>query len=161
MRRLAQAPERRAAFREVKRLAALDEPLHSSGTLLYRRPGYLEKVTLFPHRERLVVDGDRLAITLGDEPPRVVELGGQPALRALIDAVRAPLAGDLAALQRTFEVGTEPAPRGWLLRLTPRDPAAARIVRQVSIHGEDADVASIRIVEASGDEQLLLIDPAP
>ena len=160
MRQLAQAPERRAAFREVKRLAALDAPLHSNGTLHYRQPGYLEKLTLFPNRERLVVDGDRLVITPGDEPPRVVDLGGQPALRALIDAVRAPMAGDLATLQRAFEVETAAAPGGWRLSLTPRDPAAARLVRQVRIVVEGADVTSVEIAEAGGDEQLLLIDPA-
>lgn len=160
MRALAQAPERRATFRETKRLAALSEPLHSNGTLTYRRPAYLEKSTLFPHRERLVIDGDRLVITRGDEPPRVVDLGGQPALRTLIDAVRAPMAGDLATLQRAFEVATTAAPRGWRLDLTPRDPAAARLVRQVSIVVEGADITSVEVQEAGGDAQLMLIDPA-
>lgn len=161
MHALAQAPERRATFRETKRLAALDQPLQSSGTLLYRRPGYLEKATLFPHRERLVVDGDRLTVTLGDEPPRVVDLGGQPAIRALVDALRAPLGGDLATLERGFDVRTEAAFRGWRLELTPRDPATLRIVQRVWIAGAGAEVEAVEIVEAGGDEQVLLIDPQP
>ena len=159
MRSLAQAPERRATFRETKRLAALSEPLYSNGSLTYRPPAYLEKSTLFPHRERLVIDGDRLVITRGDEPPRVVNLGGQPALRTLIDAVRAPMAGDLATLQRAFEVGTTAVPRGWRRGRPPRGPAAA----QRDPHkGDDGDeLPSVEVAEAGGDEQLMLIDPAP
>lgn len=161
MRRLAQAPERRATFREEKRLAALDQPLLSNGTLFYRRPGHLEKVTLFPQRESLVVDGDRLVVTLGEEPPRVVDLRGQPEIRALVDAIRAPIAGDLATLQRGFEVRMEAVPPGWRLSLTPRDPAVARVVREVRVGIAGADVTSIDIIETGGDEQRLLIEPAP
>ena len=161
MRRLAEAPERRATFREEKRLAALDQPLLSNGTLLYRRPGHLEKVTLFPQRESLVVDGDRLVVTLGEEPPRVVDLRGQPEIRALVDAIRAPIAGDLATLQRGFNVRMDAAPPGWRLTLTPRDPAVARVVREVRVGIAGLDVTAIHVIEAGGDEQRMVIEPAP
>ena len=68
MARLAQAPERRATFEEEKRLAVLDRPLRSTGTLLYRRPRHLERHTIYPAPESLVVDGDRLVLTVGQEP---------------------------------------------------------------------------------------------
>ena len=161
MRRLAEAPERRATFREEKRLAAVEGPLLSNGTLTYRRPGYLEKLTLFPQRERLVVDGDRLVITPGEEAPRVVDLRGQPELRALVDAIRAPILGDLATLRRGFEITLEAAPPGWRLLLTPRDPAVARVVRAVRVGIAGLEIVSIQVVEGSGDEQLMLIEPAP
>lgn len=41
MARLAEVPERRASFREERRFAALNQPLESTGRLLYRRPGHL------------------------------------------------------------------------------------------------------------------------
>ena len=61
---LAAVPERRAAFQETRRFAALDQPLLSTGHLLYRRPGYLSKTTDWPQPETLVVDGGpRIAST--------------------------------------------------------------------------------------------------
>ncbi len=161
MRRLAEAPERRATFREEKRLAAVEGPLLSNGTLHYRRPAYLEKLTLFPQRERLVVNGDQLVVTPGEEPPRVVDLRGQPELRGLVDAIRAPISGDLATLRRGFEIVLEAAPPGWRLLLTPRDPGVARVVRAVRVGIAGSEITSIQVIEAGGDEQLLLIDPTP
>lgn len=160
MARLAAVPERRATFREQRRLAALTEPLISQGHLLYRRPGYLEKVTDWPVPERLVVDGDRLVLTEGTEPPKVVPLGSQPELRALVEGMRGPLAGDLAALQRSFEVaGTGDLAR-WTLTLTPRDPRATRFLRTIVLSGDGAEIRSIRLTQANGDEQWMQIGPA-
>ena len=161
MARLAQAPERRATFEEEKRLAALDQPLRSTGTLLYRRPRHLEKRTTYPVPESLVVDGDRLVLTAGQEPPRVVDLGGQPEIRALVDTVRGVLAGDLDTLRRLYDIRAEGTPSAWRLALTPTDPRAARFLRVVRVAGASDQVRGIEVVEAGGDTQLLRITPAP
>ncbi|MBV8916034.1 MAG: outer membrane lipoprotein carrier protein LolA [Acetobacteraceae bacterium] len=160
MARLASVPERRATFREQRRLAALTEPLISQGHLLYRRPDYLEKVTDWPVPERLVIDGDRLVLTEGAEPPKVVPLGAQPELRALIEGMRGPLAGDLPALQRSFNVEGTGDLGNWTLTLTPRAPAAARFLRRIVLSGVQADIRSIRLIQANGDEQWMQIEPA-
>ena len=156
---LAAVPERRAAFQEEKQLAALTEPLRSSGRMLYRRPGHLEKVTDWPQAERLVVDDGRLILTAGNEPPRVVDLAGQPELRAMVDAMRGPLAGDLAALERAFAVRVGGTREDWRLELTPTDPRAKRVLRQVEVTGHGPDPTGIHVVQANGDEQRMLIVP--
>ena len=158
MRGLAAVPERRAAFRETRRFAALSTPLESTGRLIYRRPGHLEKLTDWPERESLVVDGDRLVLT-GADAPRVVDLGGQPELRALVDAVRGPLSGDLEALRRAFTVAASGTAAGWLLLLTPRDPRAMRLLRQVEVDGAGAEVLRVSITQANGDAQVMTIQP--
>ena len=56
---LARVPESNATFVEVKTLAMLTRPLRASGRLAYRRPAHLEKITLEPQAESLVVDGDK------------------------------------------------------------------------------------------------------
>lgn len=160
MARLASVPERRATFREQKRLAALTEPLISQGTLFYRRPDYLEKVTDWPVPERLVIDGDRLVLTEANEAPKVVPLGAQPELRTLVEAMRGPLAGDLPALQRSFEVAGSGDLGAWTLTLTPRDPRATRFLRSVVLSGADSEIRTIRLTQANGDEQLMQIGPA-
>ena len=161
MARLAAVQERRATFRETRRFAALDQPLESVGRLTYRRPGYIEKETSWPEQERLVMDGDRLVLTMGNEPPRVVDLAAQPELRTLVEAIRGPLAGDLAALRRVFIVRAEGTVEAWRLDLTPVDPRAGRLLRRVAITGAGADVQEVLLVQANGDEQRMTISATP
>ncbi len=170
MARLAAMPERRATFREVRRFAALSTPLESTGRLLYRRPrrleggrlesGRLEKLTDWPERESLVVEGDRLVL-MGADAPRVVDLAGQPELRSLVDAIRGPLAGDLVALRRAFAVTAAGTAAAWSLALVPRDPRAARLLRSVQVDGAGDEVTAIRLVQANGDEQTMRITSSP
>jgi hypothetical protein len=159
MARLAAVPERRARFQEEKRIGALTETLRSSGHLLYRRPDRLEKITDWPQPESLAVDGDRLVVTTGQEPPRVVDLSAHPEVRALVDAVRGPLSGDLAALRRSFAVTASGTLAAWRLGLVPTDPAALRLLASVEVDGAGDAVRQVLIEQANGDEDRLLIEP--
>ncbi len=160
MAHLAQAPERHARFVEEKSFAALDTTLPSTGTLAYRRPSHLEKTTVTPQPESLVVDGDRLVIQSGETPPTVIELDAQPQIRALVDTIRGALSGDLAALQRSYRIDSDGTLQDWRLVLHPTDPAVARLVREVRIDGGN-DVRSIESVQPNGDTDKLTITPAP
>ncbi len=158
---LAAVPERRARFRETRRFAALDQPLESTGRLLYRRPATVEKITDWPIPERLLVEGDRLVLTEGQEPPRVVDLSAQPELRTLVAAIRGPLSGDLAALRQAFTVAAGGSMAGWSLDLTPRDPRAARFLRAVRVEGAGAEIRVLELMQGNGDAQRMVIDPQP
>ncbi len=158
---LAAVPERRAAFQETRRFAALDQPLISTGHLLYRRPAYLAKTTDWPQPESLVVDGGRLVLTAGNEAPRVLDLGALPELRVLVDAIRGPLVGDLAALRRAFAVTAAGSAEDWTLSLAPLDPRAARLLRQAQVSGRGSEVTAVRLLQANGDEQQMAIRPLP
>ena len=159
MAKLAAVPARRAAFREAKRFGALSQTLESTGHLIYRRPGYLEKVTDWPQPDRLVVDGDRLVLTEGADPPRVVDLSSQPELRTLVDSMRGPLAGDLAGLQRAFTIRMDGTLSAWTLAMTPIDPAAAKLLRSIQITGGGDAITGIVLRQANGDEQAMQIGP--
>lgn len=159
MARFAAIPERRASFRETRTFAALDQPLESTGTLLYRRPAYLEKDTDWPQRERLVVDGMRLTETLGDAPPRVLDLGSRPQVATLVEAIRGPLSGDLGALRRVFDVRLAGTWGGWTLDLLPRGEAA-RLLRSVRLEGAGTVVRRFLLTQPNGDAQQMLIAPA-
>lgn len=160
MRALASAPARRATFTEEKSLAALSAPLYSRGTLSYRRPDHLEKLTLAPRREALVIDGDRLTLTEGDAAPRRIDLAAQPALRPLVEALRAPLAGDLPALRRGFVVQSTGMPAAWRITLTPR-AEAAKLLDEVVLDGGGDAITRIALRQANGDRQVLAIAPQP
>ncbi len=156
---LAAVPERRSVFRETRTFAALDQPLISQGHLIYRRPDYLEKITDWPLPERLVVDKERLILTEGNDPPRVVELSRAPELRVLVDAIRGPLSGNIEALRRAFRIGAGGSMAAWTLDLTPADPAAARLLRTVRIAGVGDALREITLTQANGDVQRMAIDP--
>lgn len=159
MARLAAVPERRAAFRELRRFAALQEPLQSRGHLLYRRPSYIEKITDWPEPERLVVDGSYLTLTEGNEAPRVVDLRSQPELATMIDGLRGPLSGNLAALQDRFRIAAAGNLAAWTLDLTPRDDRAARFLRSLRLAGRDDAITELLLTQANGDEQWMQIGP--
>lgn len=159
MHALAKVPRSEARFREVKRFAQLTKPLISYGRLIYVRPQYLAMMTEVPHREKLVVDADRLYLAEGDAAAHVIDLAARPAIKVLIDAIRGALAGDVGALQKLFSVNATGTPARWRLSLAPRAPAAARLLRTLAFEGEGSSVRRLTVVEANGDEMDLSIGP--
>lgn len=156
MRELAARRHGHVGFTEVQYLAILDRPLESSGELLYEAPDRLEKRTLTPRPETLLLAHGVLSVTRGQRT-RTVALAAYPQLAPLLESLRATLAGDRAALERVFSVRLEADPPRWTLHLAPRDPAAARLVREVLISGEQADLRTVEILEGDGDRSVLTI----
>lgn len=154
--RLAAVPERRAAFREQRRFAAIEGTLESSGTLVFR-PGRLEKLTTWPQQERLEVEGDRLVLTTGNDPPRVIDMASVPEMRVLIDAIRGPLLGDAPALRRAFTATVSGTMANWTLDLTPRDPQATRFLRSVRLQGQQDQPTILSLTQQNGDQQTMQI----
>ena len=62
LRLLAERRHDHVTFTEVQELAILDQPLHSSGELLYDAPDRLEKRTLEPRVEDLVLEHGMLSV---------------------------------------------------------------------------------------------------
>jgi hypothetical protein len=158
MARMAAAPERHDRFQEERRFAALEAPLLSAGGLAYAH-GRMEKTTDWPQQERLEVYGDHVAVTTGDEVPRVIPLDRAPELRLLVEAIRGPLSGDAAALRRVFDVTLTGTLAAWTLDLAPRDPAAARLLRAVRLNGRDNRIDRVAVTQANGDSQVMTITP--
>ena len=71
--------------------------------------------------------------------------------------MRAALAGDLPALQRYYRIEAQGSLAGWTMLLTPATPPLARIVRSVSITGRGTELTGVRITQANGDEQSMVI----
>jgi hypothetical protein len=158
MRLLAGRRHDRVAFTEVQHLAILDRPLESSGELLYEAPDRLEKRTLRPIPETLVLAHGMLTATRGRHT-HSVELAAHPEAAPLVESIRATLAGDRAALERLFSVEFHGDLAHWTLELAPRSAAAARAVREVRISGARAAIESVEILEADGDRSLLTLGP--
>ena len=161
--------ERHARFTERKFSALLKAPVESSGTLIFRAPDYLEKRTVEPLSETVKIEGSVVtyeAAVRGDAQKRTFALSDAPLLAALIESLRATLAGDLPALRRHYDVSwsAQQAPRvqgGWQLTLVPRERALLDAVSKVVLRGAGSEVDAIEIIEANGDLTLMQISAVP
>jgi hypothetical protein len=158
MRSLAQVGSRTARFVERKHVAILNAPLESSGTLVYTAPGRLEKHTLVPRAESLVLDGERLTLEdKGRDQKRTFALQEQPVIQAFVEGVRSTLAGDLATLSRFYQVALEGDERRWRLLLRPSEQRMQEFVREIRISGSRDRIRTIEIVETEGDRSVMTI----
>ena len=160
MHRLAEVAHSRATFTETRTIAALAQPVRSSGRLAYRRPDRMEQITVWPRQEVLQVAAGRLTLTEDQGAPQALDLAEHPAIAGLVEAILGTLAGDLAGLRRAYRVRIAGTPAAWRLTLLPREPALAALLRQVTIDGAGASLRRVHSIQANGDESVMHIAPA-
>ena len=148
----------RADFVEKKYLASLDRPLESSGELIYAAPSRLEKRTLKPKLEVLIVDGGTLTIERNGTK-RSIALASFPEISAFTESIRATLAGDLDALSRDYRVEVDGSLARWRLTLLPSDPKIAALVSRVTVTGRDKRIDAIEVLQADGNRSVTTITP--
>jgi outer membrane lipoprotein-sorting protein len=157
MRAFAAVPAAQARFTEVRRSDVLRAPLELKGTLHYQRPGRLERRVVAPYQEVTRIEGDRVTIenpTRGQE--KSYSLAALPAALALVESLRATLAGDLAALERHYRVSLEGGREAWTLSLAPRAPAVAGAISGIQLAGSAARLARVEIEETTGDRVTMI-----
>ncbi len=145
-------------FTEVQQLAMLDRPLESSGELLYEAPDRLEKRTLKPKAQTLILEHGVLTARRGHRT-HVMELRDYPQVVPFVESIRATLAGDRAALERYFRVRFDGTLGAWTLLLVPVDATLAGAVKDIRIEGERDVVRTVEIRQSDGDRSLLSIGP--
>jgi hypothetical protein len=153
---LAQRQHGHVTFTERHYLAVLDRPVESSGELLYDAPDRLEKRTLKPKPETLVLEHGVITAQRGKRT-YTLNLSDYPQIVPLIDSIRATLAGDRAALERFFKVSLDGSLDRWTLLLLPSDAAVAKTVRQIRIEGTRDDIHTVEIQQADNDRSLMTI----
>ena len=147
---LAQRQHGHVQFVELEFLSLLDHPLESSGELRYDAPDRLEKRTLLPRAETLILAGGKLTVDRG-KSHRVVDLHAYPQAQPFVESVRATLAGDRGALEKLFHLEFTGNLARWTLHLVPRDPDVKRSVAQVRLDGAHDQLLEVDIRQADGD----------
>ncbi len=160
MHTLSQNQASRADFVEKKYLAALNQPIEASGELIYVAPSRLEKRTVKPKPEVLIIDGDALTVERNGAR-RSISLASFPEVAAFTDSIRATLAGDLDALTRAYKVVADGRPAQWRLTLLPSDPKIAALVSRITVDGHDALIDSIEVLQADGSRSVTAIVAKP
>ena len=158
MRLLAERKHGHVTFTETHLLGLLQRPLYSSGELLYEAPDRLEKRTLKPQAEDLVLSGSVLTIRRGGHT-RTLDLARRPEIAEWVESIRATLAGDRAALERYFQVSYSGEPAHWKLVLVPRNPSQDPAIGQVRIEGSGAALRRLEIRQEDGDRSVMTLGP--
>jgi outer membrane lipoprotein-sorting protein len=158
MQRLRDVASSEARFTETRESALLKAPLVTSGRLVWKRPDRLEKHVEAPFAESTVIEGTRVTITRpADRAARTVSVPAGPA-QALVEALRATLAGDLPALERHFDLRVAGSADAWTLTLLPRDASVTAFVTRVDIAGAGAQLTAIDVLEAGGERSLTVLE---
>jgi outer membrane lipoprotein-sorting protein len=163
MQSLAQVQSAQARFTERKYLAILIAPLDSSGTLSFQAPGHLEKHTLKPKAESLVLDQGVLTIdSRARNIKRTLVLQEYPSVWAFVESIRSTLAGDLPTLQRFYKIKLQGTSTKWNMQLVPLEPKTRQVVSEIVISGHGVHVTHIETSEANGDHSMMtVVDETP
>jgi hypothetical protein len=158
MRELGQVKTANARFLERRHLALLTAPLESSGNLVYVAPDRLEKHTLRPRPESLVLVREELTIESKDRNlRRTLVLQDHPVIWAFVESIRSTLAGDLPTLSRFYQVGLDGGERRWRLTLKPNEPRMQDVVSEIRISGDRGRINVIEMIETGGDRSVMTI----
>jgi len=145
-----------ASFTEQKYISMLDLPVESSGELLFVPPGRLEKRTLTPKVETMVLDGDTLTIERRAQRT-VFQLKDYPEVAGMILGIRATLAGDRKELERVYHLELAGSRERWTLVLTPLDGRMTRVVARIRMEGTRDEIRTVEIQLADGDRSVMSI----
>lgn len=148
---LAQAKGIRAQFTQTQTLAAMKQPLVSTGSLVFfRERGVIWQIDT-PYKATYVItdsgvsevnaNGQRLSTNSGNGVRGVAQVSRM---------MRAMLGGDLSALYAQFDVHADGTPAQWRLQLTPNQPQLAQAIKGLKMSGGDY-LQALHITLANGD----------
>ncbi len=158
MQRLAQRQHGHVNFVERHFVTILDHSIESSGELFYDAPDHLEKRTIRPKPESLILDRGTLSIRRGNHS-FVVLLRDYPSIAPFVDSIRAILAGDLAALSRTYALDFAAGDR-WRLVLVPREAKLAAALAKIQVSGAGDRIDSVEFARPGGDHSIMTLSAA-
>ncbi|WP_153130238.1 LolA family protein [Dechloromonas hortensis] len=148
----------KAKFVEKKYISLLDKPVVSTGEMTYTAPDKLEKRTLTPKPEILILDKDLLSIER-DKQKLTINLGNQPEALAFVDSIRGTLSGNRAALEKNYLLHLSGTQDKWVLTLLPSDQKIATLLQRITVSGSKNQIRSIEYLQADGDRSILSIEP--
>lgn len=157
MESLSRHPGGPATFTETRHLALLDKPLVSTGEMHFTPPDRLEKRTLTPKPEYMLLDRDRITVER-DQRRMTIRLGSRPEVLAFVDSVRGLLAGNRESMERNYLMQLQGEPARWVLTLHPKDAEIAALIQRITVSGTNNQIRTIEYLQADGDRSVLAIE---
>jgi len=147
---LQEAPRRDVRFTEIRESQWLAAPVQSSG-VIKASATVLEKRVEQPKRETWRILHDRMQLVADGGPPKEFVFNDVPALAALAGALRKAMAGDLASLDKDFELRVAGDERVWMVQLKPRRNDVARYLKELELQGTQSRLQVLVVLESQGD----------
>jgi hypothetical protein len=151
---LAQNRSGHATFVETTYLSIAAQPIKSSGELVFVAPDHLEKRTISPKPENLVVDGDHVTIERNGHR-YTLALEQYPEVDAFIESLRATLAGNRYALEKLYKVTVTGHGDDWTLTLAPLDSRMLKVISTITLDGTRDRLHTVTIRQADGDHSVM------
>lgn len=158
MAELAQHKGGKARFVEKRYLALLDKPVQASGEMVYSPPDRLEKRSMSPKVETLVLDKDRLSMER-DQRRLTISLASRPEALAFVDSIRSTLSGNRRALEQHYTLQLQGDSGRWTLILVPIEPAITALLQRITVSGGNGQLRHIEYLLADGDRTELALEP--
>jgi hypothetical protein len=155
--RLARAAPARTEFVEARYSPLLREPIVVSGELAYLGPAHLDRDVTSPYREHTAIRDDSVSIEREGEPPRTFALKRAPELRGLLAGFAGVLAGDSAAVKRSFSVTAHGTDEAWSLELTPVEPSTQRRLTRIVVTGQGREPRCLLVFGARDAATVMLL----
>lgn len=141
-------------FHEEKRIALLSSPIVTDGTIHYVRPGRMARRVSVPATQVMLIEGTRLRMWDGSREESI-DLAEQPVVRSFVDSVISLLAGDRAALERSYTLALSSSTEGHVLTLTPRARPLSQFITSIRFSlSPTYDLTRMEMNEVSGDSTI-------
>jgi hypothetical protein len=140
-----------------KYIGIIDKPIESSGELAFTAPDRLEKRTLKPKAETLLLEGDKLTVDQPGKRLLIVDLQEHPEVAAFVESIRGTLSGDLSTLEKFYTLKLTGTAEEWQLELIPRQKQMLKVISRIQIGGTHADVKKIDFYQGDGDRSEMII----
>jgi outer membrane lipoprotein-sorting protein len=149
--RLAQTKGVRAQFTQTQTLAAMKQPLVSTGALVFfRERGVIWRVDT-PYKATYVIgDAGVSEVDANGKRINTKSAQGVRGVAQVSKMMRAMLGGDLSALYSQFDVDAQGTPSQWKLDLKPNQPQLAQSIKGLQMMGGEF-MQTLRITLANGD----------
>ena len=163
MKRLSEVKTAKLEFAETKRSILLFTDTTLKGEIEYRAPHYIEKITLFPFHERVIIDENSMVIeqfpSMGRQQEiilkHIYEVESYPALKAAVDGVRYMLSGNYAELIKNYEFNLSGNSADWEILLTPKSDELLSHVKNIYLYGHNIHITKIVTTKPDGDRTVL------
>jgi Outer membrane lipoprotein carrier protein LolA-like len=160
--KLARESPSTVAFTEARFSSLLRQPLVVSGELGYLGGGSLDRRVTSPYRETITIRGSTVRIEREGEEVRSFALERAPELEGFLKAFGALLAGDSAALEKTFAIAATGDDIGdWTLELTPLNERARRRVSMIRIYGSGDELQCLATIDTKETGSVMLLGGEP
>jgi outer membrane lipoprotein-sorting protein len=156
MRLFAASKSVKAEFAERKFVKILDAPVESNGELLFKAPDRLEKRTLLPRPETLVIEGSKVSIERGTFK-RTMSLDDFADMASLVRSLTATFRGDQVSIEQYFNWKLSGPINKWQLVLKPKSSKLFITLREVRLAGDNSYVHTVETTLTDGDRSLMTL----